>query len=84
MKITHLNTKSEEACPSSWTSYNSYFTGGQATGCIPLISQQSSQTAEDTWKGIRIPAKTMDRFYSSAYACMEEVRVTDLSPHPNH
>ena len=70
MRITNINTKGGDTCPSGWTKYNnSYCTGGSAAGCYSAhFSTNSTSYSKVCGKAVGYQKGTMDAFYPSAYA----------------
>ena len=67
MRIADINKG--DTCPSGWTRYNSYCTGGSAAGCYSAqFSTNSTSYTKVCGKAVGYQKGTMDCFYPSAYA----------------
>ena len=67
MRIAHINKRS--ACPSGWTSHNSYCTGGSSAGCYSAhFPTNSTRYSKVCGKVVGYQKGTMDGFYPFAYA----------------
>ena len=67
MRIANINKGN--TCPSGWTRYSSYCTGGSAAGCYSAIfSTNSTSCTKVCGKVVGYQRGTMDGFYPSAYA----------------
>ena len=69
MRIADINTKRGDTCPSGWTIYKSYCTGGSAAGCYSahFLTNSTSYT-KVCGKVLGYQKGTMDCFFPSAYA----------------
>ena len=68
MRIADINANRGDICPSGWTKYNSYCTGGSTAGCYSTnISTDSASYTKVCGKAVGYQKGTMDAFYPSAY-----------------
>jgi len=69
MRIVDIDTSRGDTCPSGWTSYKSYCTGGQAAGCHSAQFSTNSTSYHKVCGKIKGYQKgTMDGFFPFAYA----------------
>ena len=69
MRIADIDTSGGDTCPSGWTSYNSYCTGGSSAGCYSAnFSTNSTSYSKVCGKILGYQINCMDGFYPSAYA----------------
>ena len=69
MRLADINTNRGDTCPSGWTNYKSYCTGGSAAGCYSAnFSTNSTSYSKVCGKVLGYQKGTMDGFYPSAYA----------------
>ena len=65
MRVVNINKG--DACPSGWTKYNSYCTGGSAAGCYSAIfSTNSTSYSKVCGKVVGYQKGSMDAFYPYA------------------
>ena len=63
------DVKKGDTCPSGWSTYNSYCTGGSAAGCYSTHFKTNSVSySKVCGKAVGYKKNTMDAFYPYAYA----------------
>ena len=69
MRLADINTNRGDTCPSGWTRYKSYCTGGSAAGCYSAnFSTNSTSYSKVCGKVLGYQKGSMDSFFPSAYA----------------
>ena len=69
MRIADIDTSRGDVCPSGWTSYNSYCTGGSAAGCHSVyFLTNSTSYSKVCGKVVGYQKGNMDAFYASAHS----------------
>ena len=69
MRIADINTNRGDTCPSGWTNYKSYCTGGSAAGCYSaFFSTNSTSYTKMCGKILGYQKGSMDAFYPSAHS----------------
>ena len=69
MRIADIDTSRGDTCPSGWTSYNSYCTGGSAAGCHSTHFTTNSTSYSKVCGKVKGYQKgSMDGFYPSAHS----------------
>ena len=78
MRIADINKG--DTCPSGWTKYNSYCTGGSAAGCYSAhFSVNFTSYSKVCGKVLGYQKGTMDAFFPSAYAHGKVDRYTPVT-----
>ena len=69
MKIADINTNRGDTCPSGWTRYKSYCTGGSTCGCYSThFSTNSTRYTKVCGKAVGYQKEGMNVFYPYAYS----------------
>ena len=85
MRIADIDTSRGGTCPSGWTSYNSYCTGGSSAGCHSAYFSTNSTSYSKVCGKVRGYQKgTMDAFYQSSITSprapsLDEIYVDGIS-----